>query len=166
MLTAVWTQSRRQFEKRMNRADREIAKALKKQTRKAGGVIRKNVRKRIRASFRGRHGPLRRNVRPGGRAPGLLAKSIQVSVRAKRKPRLLVTAVVLPSNKKKFFPAKLYYPGLERGGVIRRRQARSGSKIKRGPHVARYTAKPTFVPGVKASEREVYRLIGKTFDVV
>ena len=165
-LGIVWTSSRGEFERRLKTADRRMKKALKKQTRKAGAVIRKNVRRRIRASFSGGQGPLRRNVRPGGRAPGLLAKSIQVSVRAKRGRRLVVTAVVLPSNKKKFFPAKLYAPALERGGSIRRRQSRSGSKVKRGPYIARFTAKPFFAPGAKESEAEVFRLIGKTFNAV
>ena len=159
MVRVVWTNSRRQFERRMRKAESRIAKELKKQTRKAGGVIRKNVRRRIRSQFK--KGP-----RPDVRDPGLLARSIQVSIKSKRGARLQISAAVLPSNKKQYFPAKLYAPALERGGTIVRRAARRGSKIKRGAHAARYTGRPFFEPGVRESKTEVFRLIGKTFNAV
>ena len=152
MLKVVWEPSRRAFERRMRHAQREMDKALRKNTRKAGGLIRTQARRNLRAQ--------------GLVDTRRLWRAVAVRVRVKRRPLLEVSAAVLPTNKRRYFPAALYAPALERGGSIYRRQSRSSSKVRRRAHRARFRAKPWFGPAVKRTERDVYRLIGKTFNAV
>ncbi len=178
MMTVVWTNSRRQFERRMKTADRRIRKALKKQMREAAKVVRKEIKRRFRSRY------------PGGTGFTARKLAFSVRIRGKNKPRAIAwigwrwrsATANRPTNTSGVWHVPMAYtPLLEKGGRVRRKQSRfiggqsgrghrasatrAGARRKRA-HFANYQAKPFLEPGVNAKRSEVFRLIGKTFNAV
>ena len=186
-LSIRWTNSRRQFERRMKTADRRIRKALKKQMREAAKVVRKEVKRRFRSRY------------PGGTGFTARKLAFTVRIRGKKKPRAIAwigwrwrsATANRPTNTPGVWHVPMAYTTLlEKGGRVNRkvsrivggqtgrrvrdrtgtitreaRAVRAGAKRKRA-HSATYKAKPFLGPGVNAKRSEVFRLIGKTFNVV
>lgn len=133
----------RSYQRFLRTEEKEFRKRLRKQLRTAANLIKKRARSNARSAY------------PGG--TGRLSKGISVSVKVTRRT---VSARVGWRLKGRYFPAILYAPALERGGTVTRRRS-----AKRKRHTAEYQGRAFFEPAVRSTEREVYRLLGRSFKV-
>ncbi len=137
------------YQARMKVANRRFKKEMRKRLRRAAGFVVKAARRNIRSQLQRRSNNLHRSIR--------------AVVRVRRNK---VDAMVLPSNKKKFFPAPQIAPQNERGGRVLRRRNRSGSKKPRKEHFATFQPRPFLEPAVRSTRNQVRREIGRTFNFV
>lgn len=186
--TVAW-KGRKAFERRMKNAEKKIRKEMIKQTREAAKVVRREVRRRVRAQFpdsKSNNFTARKvsmSVRARKRNNYRVYGWIGWRYKSQRHNRPALSG-------QSWHVPMAYTPLLEKGGTVRRKQSRfiggqTGRRVRdktgaitseaqplragrrrRKAHTATYKAKPFLEPAVKSTQAEVYRLIGKTFNVV
>ena len=139
--TNVYFAGRRRYKKRMADAEKKLRKEMRRKLRAAAKVTQTRIRGEISAR-------------------GWKRKAEKTKLRV-FVSRFKAWAKVYPGKK-----SGKHLHIHEKGAVVRRR----GPTLKTGGRgkasVARYKAQPTYVPGVRRSQHEAVRIIGRSFKVV
>ena len=125
-----------EFTRRLDTADKRFATELQKRIRMAARLIVRDAKKRA------------------PKLTGRLRKSISLVIRKER--GTVTEAEIAPRG-----IGRAYGTVLEHGGVVGRRASKRAK-----PHSARYTARPFMRPAVTATESEVVKILGRSFEVV
>lgn len=142
---------------RMRAAEQKIAKESARQTRKAANLIKAAARRNVGTVFATHGAALQRTRgirnRKGQIVKKTLAQDVRSSVRVRKRQ---VTARVGSWRSQQAAYGKVH----EEGRTVQRK-SRSGNV-----HSATYPKKEWLRPAVNSTREEVFRLIGKTFEVV
>ena len=134
------------YQKFLRREEREFRKRMRKQLRRAANVVKMRASRSAAATY---------PAEPGGSPARLASRSVSVGSASRQRSRRGGRAARF-----------LRTSTLARSSGAASSNADDRGRPGRRTHTARYRGLPFFEPAVRASEAEVYRILGRTFRAV